>query len=81
MNQKDNLAFYEKQKLSSWLCWVLVCSVGAGIVICIVASTIQESTDATALVISALGGVVAFIAIVSACFPFIFATEKFLAKI
>jgi hypothetical protein len=39
--------------------------VGAGIVICIVASTIQKSTDATALVISALGGVVAFIAIVA----------------
>lgn len=65
MNQKDNFVFYEKQRFSSWLCAALVCSVAAGIVICVVASAIQESTNATALVTSVLGGIVALIAIVA----------------
>jgi hypothetical protein len=65
MNQDDNLVFYEKQKFSSLLCWVLVCSLVVGVVIIVLVLAIQDSLDASVFVTAILGGIVVPITIVA----------------
>ena len=65
MNQENDPIFREKQKFSSSLCWVLVCSLVVGVAIIVSVLAIQDSVDAAVLITAILGGIVAPVAIVA----------------
>jgi len=65
MPEEKDVIFREKQKFSSSLCWVLVCSLVVGVAIIVSVLAIQDSVDASVFVTAILGGIVAPITIVA----------------